>query len=377
MVALARKTLWREWPRFMPAVLAICFAGMLLAVQAALVLGIFGSAALYVTASSGDLWAGYPGTQSVNLGRAISSDVERALRMHPEVTAVEPMLWLDADWRSNQSNGGVSVSVNGINPHPDGMMFSHILLPATRQALMQPGAVIVDRADLDQLGVQPGGSAWINNKRVFVVATVSGLRALGGVNVLASLDTVRELDTDPHDAGRPTYLLARLKDPTTAARVSHAISGQPAFGPYEVWTAANFARRSQMFWMFDTGAGVAVLFLAAIVLVVGAVVASQALTAVVIGSAREYATLNALGAGKAALRWVVLEQAAWIGGLGLVLGSLLSTALLVVAYSRDVPVDMNLATALTCAVLVLALAMTSGLFAMRGLMRADPSLLLR
>jgi putative ABC transport system permease protein len=120
-----------------------------------------------------------------------------------------------------------------------------------------------------------------------------------------------------------------------------------------------------------------VLFLAAIVLVVGAVVASQALTAVVIGSAREYATLNALGAGKAALRWVVLEQAAWIGGLGLVLGSLLSTALLVVAYSRDVPVDMNLATALTCAVLVLALAMTSGLFAMRGLMRADPSLLLR
>ena len=107
MVSLARRTLQREWRRFVPAVLAVGFAGLLLTVQLALVLGIFGSSALYVTASSADVWVGYPGTQSVNYGRNVSSNLEMMLMMHPEVTAVEPVVWVDADWHSSANVGGV------------------------------------------------------------------------------------------------------------------------------------------------------------------------------------------------------------------------------------------------------------------------------
>ena len=64
IVALARKTLLHEWRRFLPAVVAVAFSGLLLLVQAALVLGIFGSAAVYIEASKGDLWIGYPGTRT-------------------------------------------------------------------------------------------------------------------------------------------------------------------------------------------------------------------------------------------------------------------------------------------------------------------------
>lgn len=40
MIALARKTLIHEWRRFVPSVFAVGFSGVLLAMQAALVLGI-------------------------------------------------------------------------------------------------------------------------------------------------------------------------------------------------------------------------------------------------------------------------------------------------------------------------------------------------
>ena len=114
MIALARKTLIHEWRRFVPSVFAVGFSGVLLAMQAALVLGIFGSAAIYVTASSADLWVGYPGTQSVNFGRNIGSDVEMRLRMDPDVAAVESYVWVDGDWRARagaqgETGGGVSV----------------------------------------------------------------------------------------------------------------------------------------------------------------------------------------------------------------------------------------------------------------------------
>ncbi|WP_410211408.1 ABC transporter permease [Aquirhabdus sp.] len=372
MVALARKTLFREWSRFVPAILAIGFAGVLLVMQAALVLGIFGSAAIYVNASSADIWAGYPGTQSVSLGRPINRDLEMLLRMDSEVSQVEPVFWVDGDWRAALGQGGVSIYLTGINAQPNGMMFDHILPPDLRQRLLEPNAVIVDRADIDTLGVVVGDDAWIDGKKVHVVATISGLRALGGVNVIASEQTAQMLNSSG-----TTYLIARIFHPDQIASVIQRLSHHTTFGPYELWSAEDFAWRSQRYWMLDTGAGAAVLFLAAIVFLVGAVIASQALTAVVVSSAREYATLNALGAGINALRRVVLAQAAWIGGFGMIVGGVISTALLVTAQQFDVPIGMTPLVALVCIGLVLGLALVSGLIAMSGLLRADPAILMR
>ena len=377
MVALARKTLLHEWRRFLPAILAVGFAGLLQLLQAALVLGIFGSAGVYITGSSADLWVGYPGTQSVNLGRAIDPNIEARLLMDPAVARVEPFLWLDADWRGSAGTGGESVFVSGIDPRADGLMFAHALPPALRARLNEPDAVIVDRADIDKLGVGIGGSAAINGHRVRVVGVSSGLRALGGVNVVSSLDTARRLDSDPSDGDRPTYLVARLRDPAQAAAVAQRLRGDGAFGPYDVWTAKSFARRSQLYWMLDTGAGAGVLFLAGIVFLVGAVITSQTLVAAVAGSVREYATLNALGVGVGALRWVVLEQAFWVGAIGLLGATLLGAVLLLLARSQDVPVVLNVPAALACIILVMGLAAVSGLAAMRSLRRADPATLLR
>ncbi|TFZ08767.1 FtsX-like permease family protein [Ramlibacter humi] len=377
MIPLARRTLLHDWPRFLPSILAVGFSGVLLAVQVALVLGIFGSAAIPVTASTADLWAGYPGTQSVNFGRTVGPDVEMRLRAHPQVQDVEPYLWLEADWQAREgAAGSVPVFVSGIRTSPGAMLFAHALVPGLRAALDEPGAVVVDRSDLRQLGTPLGGWAWVNGRRVHLIAAIDGLRALGGVNVLASLETARTLGA-PSRADGATYYVARLVAGADAKSVRRDFSPLPAIGAHEVWTAAQFARRSQLYWMFDTGAGVAVLFMALIVCVVGVVITSQSLTVVVASSSREYATLNALGASMSALGRVVVEQACWIGGIGLVLAVLGSTVLLAAASSYSVPVAMTPEAALACAAAVLVLALLSGAAALRGLLSADPASLLR
>jgi len=377
MIALARKTLIHEWRRFMPAVFAVGFSCLLLVAQAALVLGIFGSAAVYVRASGADLWAGYPGTQSVNFGRAIGRDVDLRLAMDPAVAVTEDYVWVDGDWRSAQGSGGVSVYVSGIRTAPGGLLFSGLLAPWQRDALREPGAAIVDRADLSTLGTAVGGTAWINTHPVRVVAAVDGLRGLGGVNVLTSIDSARQIAGAEATAG-PTYVVARTHQPEQAAEVQARLAGgAPGFGPFAVWTAEEFALRSQLYWLLDTGAGVAVLFMVGIVCLVGTVVTSQSLMGVVAGSAREYAVLNALGVSRRSLGRLVIEQAGWIGGLGLLLGASASAALLALAHAYGVPVAMNGPTAAACALLVGGVTLLSGLVAMRGLMAADPALLLR
>lgn len=379
MVSLARRTLRYEWRRFMPAIVAIAFASLLLLLQASLVFGIFGSASVAVTGSGADLWMGYPETQSVDQGRPIDPDGATAFGMDPAVTRVEPYLWFDGDWRGAIATGGVSVLVSGIDTRPDSLMFSRKLDPALRSALQMPDAVVVDRADLSKLGVGIGGSAWINGQRVQVAGVGSGLRGLGGVNVLTSLETARRLNADGGRRDRPTYFVAALRDPgqaaSVAARINHVIAA--GSGRYRVWTAADFARRSTAFWLFDTGAGAGVLFLAGVVFLVGAAITSQTLVAAVFGSIREYATLNALGVGMGALRWVVLEQALWIGAIGLVAAVVGGAALIALAHANDVPVAFDPWLWLSCMIVVIALAIVSGLLALRSLQRIDPAVLLR
>ncbi len=382
MIALARKTLVYEWRRFVPSVFAVGFSGVLLAMQAALVLGIFGSAALYVTASGADLWLGFAGTQSVNFGRTIGADVEMRLRMDPDIVAVEPYQWVDGDWRSAGTGagtgGGVSIYLSGIATAPGALMFSRALSGWQRARLRESGAVIVDRADLSTLGAHEGGQAWINGHRVRVVAVVDGLRGLGGANVLASLETAREI-AGVDARGGATYFVAAVRAGADPAVVRQRLQdeGRGGFGAYEAWTAQEFARRSQRYWMLDTGAGAGVLFMALVVCIVGAVVTSQSLRTVVVGSAREYATLNALGVSRAALGRVVVEQSFWIGLLGFTLAALASAALLGLAAAYRVPVAINGLAVAACAVLVAALSLMSGLGAVRSVLRTDPATLLR
>ncbi|WZB64345.1 TolC family protein [Achromobacter xylosoxidans] len=87
-----------------------------------------------------DLWAGYPGTQSVNFGRTVSADAEMRLRMDPEVVAVEPYQWVDGDWTPERVDAGsVSIYLSGIAVGPDAMLFSKLLPPDLRKRLREPG----------------------------------------------------------------------------------------------------------------------------------------------------------------------------------------------------------------------------------------------
>jgi putative ABC transport system permease protein len=376
MVPLARKTLVYEWRRFLPSLLAVAFSGLLLLVQAALVLGIFESAAVYITRSGGDLWVGHPGTQSIELGRPIPNDTEIKLLMDPSVARVEPFMWIDGDWRGPADRGGLSVFVSGVDTRADAMVFADVLPPALRAKLDEPDGVIVDRADLPKLGLDIGGRAVVNGHRVRIVGAANGLRALGGVNIAASLATARRLDND-HGGTEVAYYVVRLRDGANADDARARLAPTAATKRYEVWTRDAFAHRAVTYWMFETGAGLGVVLLAFVVFGVGAVITSQTLMGAVAGSIREYATLHALGVAFGDLRSVVLQQAAWVGAGGLAVGGVLTVIVVAIARHRDVPVQLDPLTVAACAALVMAIALVSGLAAVRALRHADPAMLLR
>jgi putative ABC transport system permease protein len=377
VVALARKTLVYEWRKFLPAALAVAFSGLLLLMMTALMFGIFSSAGVYVSRSAGDIWAGYPGTQTVELGRPIPRDTEMWRRMDPAVVQVEPFQWLDGDWRGPAERGSVSVFISGIDPAPNGMMFSHVLGPTDRARLLEPGAVIVDAADLSKLGLDIGGTAFLNGHRVHIVAATNGLRTLGGVNIVTSIATARTLVADAAERDQVAYYVARLVPGSNPDVVRDRLAAVAANHRFAVWTHDEFAWNAATYWMFETGAGLGFIFLAFVVFLVGVVITSQTLFAAVASSVREYAMLNALGAGIGALRRVILEQAFWVGTIGVIVGSLVSVCLALLAYGQDVPISFSYIAIAACGALVMAIALISGFLAVGAINHLEPANLLR
>jgi len=375
MIMLALRTLLYDWRRFTPAAVAVSFSGLLVLLQAAIILGIFSLSSQYVTRSGADLWIGYPGVQSIDLGRPISGDNEVFAWANPHVRRVEPFVWGSGNWRTHR-RGMVNVYIVGLATAPGSMGLSDALSAGQRAALAEPDAVLVDKADLAKLAVKAGDSAEINGRLVRVVGVTQGLRALGGVNVIASLQTARHLDPSAGPDGRVAYLLARLDDPDNAPAVARALNRVGHARGFEAITGEQFARRTTVYWLLESGAGVAFVFGSLVAIFVAIVITSQTLTAAVAGSLKEYAALRALGFSMRALNRIVVAQSAWVGLTGLVAGGLLTLLLTAVAGAVAMPVVLSGPMIGAAAVLVIATAIGSGSLALRRVGQANPVSLL-
>jgi putative ABC transport system permease protein len=371
--SLARASLLLEWRRYLAAVVAVAFSGLLVLVQVALLLGLFGTVTTIIDRGSTDLWVVDAETRSFDLAREMPRRVETLVRAHPEVARVEPVVLGMGDWRTPEG-GRVSVTIAGFDTRTDGLAFPADLAPALRQALQAPGTVLADAVDLGKLGLPGGtGNAEVNDQRVALAGVVEGFRSIGGATLLTSRATAQTL-LGTQDAERVTYLVLGLTPGADPARVAAELEAR--IPGVRVMPPAELSALSQTYWLMESGTGVGFLFSTLLGLAVGVAITSQTLRAAVLGSLREYATLRALGVPLASLRAVLLEQSFWIGLAGLAVTAV-TAALLLSAAAAVVAVAVPWWAAAGTAAFTLLVALGSGLLALGPLLRTEPAELLR
>lgn len=374
-VSLARLSLIYDWKRYLAAVLAVAFSGLLLIVQLGLLLGMFSTVTVVLERAKADLWVVAGGTQSFDLARAIPARVEMRLRSHPGVQTVQTLDAGVADWR-RPDGGTVLVYLTGFNVGPASLSFPRNLTVQQRRALEPLGAVVVDEIDLQKLGVGIGDTVEINRRRVTVVGTMTGMRAIGGANVFASQATVRWLQGEAAPQGSPYYLV-KLAAGSDHDRVRDELQQEAGALGYRVMNADEFGIQSQLYWLLESGSGAGFGFATILGLLVGVAITSQTLRAAVLSALREYATLRALGVSLSALRAVVIEQSLWIGMAGLGVTAVLTALVAVAAHSTGIAIQLPWWSLLSAALFTLFVALFSGWLSLKPLYATEPAELLR
>jgi putative ABC transport system permease protein len=230
---------------------------------------------------------------------------------------------------------------------------------------------VIDRSYFDQLGVaRIGGNAEINNQKARVVAITKGIRSFATMPyVFTSLDRARTyLGVAPNAAN---YYIVRLAPDADAAAVRSRLAASLADA--EVLTSEEFRHRSRMFWLFDTGAGAALLGSALLSIIVGTIIVAQTLYSSTKDHIKEFATLRAIGSSRSYILKVILGQALLSAVIGFTIAAAIGLALVYATADAALPVVMTPGLTLGLFVLTVAMCAIAAIAAIRVVTRIDPA----
>ncbi|OWK37721.1 ABC-type antimicrobial peptide transport system, permease component [Fimbriiglobus ruber] len=377
-MSYALQTLWHERSRYAAGVGAVAFSAVLIALQIGLLLGLFEITSIPVDHTTADIWVGSNGAPSVDIGRPIPTSLIARLDK-PGVGMPEFLYLAFAEWKKSDGTS-VNCVVEGSPVNPDSAACVTEITPEIRAALAEPMTVVVDRSDMssDRLGLAGIGSRGkINGKEVRVVGIVSGLKSLAAPWIFCCQTTARELlgVNNPKYVDHSTYLLARCTTKERAAEVvSELRSEYPEMSAY---TSEEFSTKTRVYWLLRTKAGLALGYAALLGLLVGSLITAQTLYSATMGSAKEFATLLALGIPRRKIYRMVLAQSFWVGVIGVSLAYPAVWTLSKLAEQAGTRVVLRWEILLGTAAVTLITAMIAGLFALRSVRQIEPMSLLR
>ncbi|HEY6183382.1 MAG TPA: ABC transporter permease [Terriglobales bacterium] len=373
MPPLAQRNLFHDKVRLTVTLTGIVFAVVLIVVELGLFVGFTVTTSGLVDHSNADLWVTSKHVPYVELGVPFSERKLYQVRAVPGVAEAQKIASRWAQWKRADGREE-SVQIVGINP--DSVMEQPWnLVQGNVQDLKQPDAVIMDDMYKDKLAVHHIGEVFeINGRRARVVGFTHGIRSFTtSPYVFTTFKRAQEYVKLPED--QTIFVLVKLAPGANVEQVRKEILG--SVQNVEVFTSHEFSRMTQIYWMFTTGAGVAVLLAALLGLVVGFVVVAQTIYATTMDHLREYGTLKAMGAPNSYVYKVIIKQAAMSAVMGYVLGMIVSAFVVRASQSGGAAILLPLPMAIGMFFLTLAMCVGAALVSISKVTSLDPAMVFK
>jgi len=373
MPPLARRNLFHDKVRLAVTLTGIVFSVVLIVVQLGLFVGFTTATANLIDHSGADLWITAKNVPYVEQGVAFSERKLNQVRAGPGVADAQKIIAHSTQWKRHDG-GQESVQIVGINVN-DSLERPWNLVEGRVEDLKSPDAVIVDELYKQKLGVTRVGEVFeIGGYRARVVGFTRGIRSFTtSPYVFTSFKNAQDYTGLRED--QTLFILVKVAPEANVQQVRRALLDRVT--EVDVLTSAEFSRMTTFYWMFTTGAGVAVLMAAALGLVVGFVVVAQTIYATTIDHIREYGTLKAMGAPNRYVYKVIMQQAAISAVIGYVLGMIVSVFVVRASQQGGAAILMPMPMAVGMFFLTLTMCIGAGLVSINKVTRIDPAMVFK
>ena len=375
MSLLARRNLFHDKVRFAVTLTGIVFALVLIIVQFGLFLGFTTTTSNNIDHSKADIWVVFHGVGYFDTGKSFSERKYYQVLATPGVGQAEKYMQAFAFWK--RPDGRVeNIQIIGFHPG-SGLGEPWNLVKGSVWDVMEEDGVLVDEVYKKKLGVEKvGDRVEIGDHRARVAGFTQGIRSFTTspfvyAKFKNSLDYTRR---DSNEAST-AYVLVKAATGVDPRLLRDRL--RQRLTDVDVYTTAEFSAKTRFYWMFTTGAGMAVLTAALMGLIVGVAVVAQTIYAATMDHIREYGTLKAMGAKNSYLYRVLIEQAVLSGVLGYAVA--LIVAHFIVKASEKGGAVILMPWSMTLGMLVLAVVMCIGaaMVSIHKVTKIDPAMVFR
>jgi putative ABC transport system permease protein len=314
MGLLARRNLFHDKVRFAVTLTGIVFALVLISIQIGLFLGFTTTTSNNIDHSNVDLWVVFHGVGYFDTGRNFSERKFYQVLSTPGVAQAEKYMQAFGRWK--RPDGRMeNIQVIGFRPG-SGLGEPWNVVEGSIADLKKEDSVLVDELYREKLGVEKiGDRVEIGDHRARVAGFTRGIRSFTtSPFVYATFKNSLDYTNPSSSEDSTAYILVKAGAGVSPKELQERLRARLA--DVDVYTTAEFSRKTRFYWMFTTGAGLAVLTAALMGLVVGVAVVAQTIYAATMDHIREYGTLKAMGATNGYLYRVLIEQAVWSAVLG-------------------------------------------------------------
>lgn len=373
MPPLAQRNLFHDKVRLTVTLTGIVFSVVLIVVQLGLFLGFTTATSNLIDHSGADLWITSKNVPYVEQGVAFSERKLNQVRAVPGVADAQKIIAHWTQWKRHDG-GEESVQIVGINVD-DPLERPWNFVQGRVEDLKSPNAIILDELYKQKLGVTRVGEVFeIGGYRARVVGFTRGIRSFTtSPYVFTSFKNAQDYTKLRED--QTLFILVKVAPGADVQQVRRDLLEH--ITDVDVLTNAEFGHMTTFYWMFTTGAGVAVLIAAALGLVVGFVVVAQTIYATTMDHIREFGTLKAMGAPNSYVYKVIMKQAAISAVIGYVLGMIVSVFVVQGSQKGGAAILMPAPMAVGMFFLTLAMCIGAALVSINKVTRIDPAMVFK
>jgi len=373
MPPLARRNLFHDKIRLTVTLTGIVFSVVLIVVELGLFVGFSLTTSSIVDRSKADLWVVSRGTPYIEQGAPFSERKFYQVLATPGVATAEKYIVRFAFWKARDGSER-SIQVVGLDPHTQ-LGGPWNVIAGRVEDLEKPDAVMVDEIYKEKLGVERIGQVFeIIGHRARVVGFTHGIRAFTTTPyVFTSFKNAQDYTRLNED--QTLFILVRAMPGTSVQGLQARLAAR--LTDVDVLTKSQFSHMTRFYWMFTTGAGIAVLIAAMLGLIVGVVVVAQTIYATTMDHIREFGTLKAMGAANSYIYRVIITQAAISAVLGYAMAMIVSVFIVHGSNSGGAAVMVPWQMAVAIFFLALLMCISAAMVSIKKVTHLDPAMVFR
>jgi len=373
-VDLATKSLLHDKLRFVITVIGVAFAVTLVFVQVGLFLGLMSNASLTIEQIDADLWVTSHNTPNVDFAHTFPETYVKRVRSIPGVAkAGNLIVWF---MNVNLPNGAIEGTEVYALENFAAWNFPRGVVEGDLTDLRRGPYMVLDDSAKKRWGAfAVNDYREILGRRLKIIGRTVDAKSFTTTPLTFVDFRLAQALNESNLRGNTTYILVKLAPGADAEAVRAEMQRRLPYN--DVFTKAEWAKRSRKYWIDSTGLGLNMYITVFLGCLVGIVVVAQTLYTSTMEHIREFGTVKAIGGGNRDIYVILGKQATIAAVAGFALGALQAFALRPV-MSR---IDLKLIIPTTLYVIVfagaIALCLTAAMVSFRKVASIDPALVFR